>query len=164
MKKVVTSVLCFMLVFVFMISPVQAASLDTETIVISEDTEYFEDGSYAVVSIEEVVPEFMLYTETYTKTVTKKYTHYTADDEVSFTFSLTGKFEIVSGMSATCLSANYSYKTYDSHWDFRTGSARKSSNKAYGTGVFDYKMLTLVTTHTETVDLTLTAYYNGTVK
>ena len=164
MKKLITSVLCLMLVFVFTVTPVQAASLRTETRVISEETEYFEDGSYSVVTLVEEVPAVSCYTETIKKTATKKYTHYNADDEVSFTFSLKGTFEIVTGMSAYCTSTSYSYTINKSHWSFRSGSATKSSNKATGKGIFDYKMLGITTTYTETVNLTLTAYYNGNIK
>lgn len=84
----------------------------------------FDDGSYFVV---EIIANHSRASES--KTASKQYTYYDADDVSQWKAVLTGKFTYT-GSSATCTSSSVSTTIYDSSWYEIYKYASKSGNKA----------------------------------
>lgn len=132
--------------------PVHAAE---EEIVTSTVVEYFDDGSYAVITITEVVNN----SRANTKTGSKTYTHTSANGETQWTYKLTGTFSYT-GSSSTCTAVSDSYTISNDNWHMSSHSCSKSGNKASGTVTMKYKFLG-ITTDTVTKNLTLTCSATG---
>ncbi len=111
----------FVLTLVMLFSCTFAASATEQEIdsdVITE-IEYFEDGSYAVTTLE----IFESARATNTKTGSKTKTHYDSNGSVNFSVTLTASFSYT-GSSATCTSATASKSISDSAWTVTTSTSR----------------------------------------
>ena len=99
----------------------------------------YDDSGYQVTELEMATEDssspsvFSLSTVTGRKTVTR----YDSRDRRLFSFTLTATFSY-NGSTASATSASYSYRIYDSIWDFSSGSTRRSRNSAYATGKFSH--------------------------
>ena len=119
--------------FLFMTT---AAFAETGTTTV--ETEYFPDGSYAVITTNiEPVSATTFATET-TKSANRTYTYYASDNSKEWTFTLTGTFTY-NGTTAKATKAETSYNIYVSGWKciYKHGSV--SGAVAAGQGTFQYK-------------------------
>ncbi len=132
--------------------PVYAAE---EKITISTVVEYFEDGSYAVITITEEVNN----SRATTKSGTKTYTHKNSDGETQWTYKVTGTFSYT-GSSSTCTAVSDSYTISNDNWHMSSHSCSKSGNTANGTVTMKYKVLG-ITTKTVSDNVTLTCSATG---
>lgn len=118
-------------------------------------TEYFDDGSYAIITIIEEDNN----SRATTKSGTKAYTYYSSDDEAQWTYKITGTFSYT-GSSATCTAVSDSYTIINDSWHMSSHSCSKSGNTASGTVTMKYKVLG-ITTSTVSRNLTLTCSSTG---
>ncbi len=123
----------FILTLVMLFSCTFAASA-TEQVFDSNiitEIEYFEDGSYAVTTLE----IFESARATNTKTGKKTKTVYDSNGNVDFSVTLTASFSYT-GSSATCTSATASKSISDSTWTVTTSASRSGrTGTASYTGV-----------------------------
>ena len=127
MRKVCTKALSVVLAMVFALSMFTIfASAETT----SDEIIYFEDGSYIVVTIEE--EEIPLTRSTIEVGHTKSHTYYNASNVRQWKFSVTGKFTVNVGVSATATSAVTSLTYYADDWQYSNRTAYTSGNKAIG--------------------------------
>lgn len=132
--------------------PVHASE---EEIVTSSVVEYFDDGSYAVITITEDINN----SRASVKSGTKTYTYSNSDGETQWTYKITGTFSYT-GSSSTCTAVSDSYTISNDNWHMSSHSCSKSGNKASGTVTMKYKVLG-ITTKTVSKDVSLTCSATG---
>lgn len=129
-KRFLLCVLMFAMMLSLCAVPAMAAS---ETAEANTDVVYFEDGSYLV---REVTTEAVsMARETKTTSGSAKTTYYNADHEALWDMTLTGTFSY-NGVTATALTADYSYNIYNFGWAFKSANAYCKGNQAIVESVF----------------------------
>ncbi len=123
--------------------------------IVSETTQYADDGSYIVTTVCEEISSNGLARAGYNKTGSKTVTHYASDNSVNWTFTVTGTFVVNEGVVSACTTARYSHTIVDTAWSLKSGNAAKTGNKAVGNATFARKLLG-VEVNTEDVTVTLT--------
>lgn len=131
---------------------------DANWTVVSEITEYYEDGTFATVVIKEQ-PEMVRAVST--KTGSKTYSLKDSDGSVIWQFTEKGTFSVNKGVSATCTAASHTVKIVDTAWKNTEATSKKSGNQAIGDATFIKKLLGLITTDTKTCHVVLTCDKNG---
>lgn len=123
-------------------TPCHAVSTDsTDTDI---EYEYYDDGSYAVISTIIEEPEatgIMPKATTKSKTASRTYTYYNKSNKRAWSLTLSAKFSY-NGTTAKATSSSVSHKIYVSGWTCSSKSATKSGATAKATGVFKYDTLT----------------------
>lgn len=127
-----------------------AAQTDDE----NADVIWLEDGSYVVVSLTQVGSR-----ATSTKSGTKTYTYYAADDTIQWKAALAGTFTY-NGSTSSCTSSDCDITIYNSVWYIYTNMPSKSGNTAKAEVTMKRKLLG-VTVQTEDLNITLTCDANG---
>ncbi len=117
--------------------------------------EYFDDGSYAIITI----TEYENISKASSKTASKTYTHKSSNDETLWTYTITGTFSYT-GSSSTCTSVTDSYTISNDYWHMDSHSCSRSGNSAYGTVTMKRKFLG-ITTDTISRNLTLSCSATG---
>lgn len=156
MKKIISIILtAVILVSLFSLT---AYAQSSET-VISETTEYFEDGSSITTTVTQITSNDLTRA---TKTITgsKTKTVKNSDGDVLYKFKVTGTFTVNEGVSSTCTAVSCSASNLASGWSLASSTKSKSGNKATATGVFEYTVL-FITTITQETTATLTCDKNG---
>ena len=90
--------------------------------------EYFDDGSYIVITIAE--QETALFAAT-TKSGSKFVNYYNSDNEKVWTVTVYGSFSYT-GTSSSCTASSVSYTIYNDSWKVKSATASRSANKAIG--------------------------------
>lgn len=129
-------------------------------IIISETTEYFEDGSSITTTITQQINTGILPMATKTISGSKTHTAKNADGDVLFKFKINGTFSVNIGVSATCTAVSCSASDLASGWSLDSYTTGKSGNKATATGVFKHKVL-FITNVTQEVSTSLSCDKNG---
>lgn len=159
MKKL-SLILCSMILFLF--TTPQKCFADEYLRITNEVTtisETFADGSYLVITLSELetpLPCSNIYTKTGSKTVTYR----SSDGTEQWSFTVTGTFEINSGVSARCTSSTYSYTISNSSWHLDSASSSYSGSQAFGEAVFKKKVL-FITTETKSAQTSISCDFNG---
>lgn len=152
MKKT-NKIFAFILIFTLLIIPFNVFAQDNA----ETEFEYYDDGSYAVITVEEE-PSFA---RSSTKTGSKSYTYYNSSDVKQWTVTVKGTFSYT-GSSATCTSASVSHTIYNTNWKKDTATASRSGRTA--TGKFVMKKYFLgVSVKTVNKTLTLSCSNSGTL-
>lgn len=152
-KNIFVSIILSLAVLVSCFSmPVYAAG---ENNVASTSIEYFDDGSYMVITITEEASN----SRASTKTASKKASYKNSDGDVLWTYTITGTFTYT-GSSSTCTAVSDSYTIYNDRWHMDSHSTWKSGNTAYGTVTMKRKVLG-ITIKTVSHDLQLTCSATG---
>lgn len=123
MKKIILLIMSF-LMFISCINVNSLASYNNQTI---EPTVFNEDGSYIIITLEDI----KLSRSSNTKTGRKTLNYYNTDNELMWTAVLTATFTYT-GSSATCTSANITYNVQNSSWQIVSATTSKSGNTATG--------------------------------
>lgn len=157
MKKIISVLLAVLAVFsIFTVS----VFAEEQTEIVSETTEYFEDGSYMVTTIE-VEDENSIARATSTKTGSKTVIFYNADDEKMVTVKLTATFSYT-GSSATCTNVSPTFTVHNTMWRVTKATGTKSGNK--GIGEFTVKKYVLgILTQQKDTTITITCSNTGTL-
>lgn len=100
--------------------------------IISQTTEYYEDGTYAVITVVETEPV----TRASTKGGEKTHTEYNPDGSVAWEFTVYGTFSVDIGTSVTCTNSSYSVNIVSSEWRRVSSIAKRSGNQAIGDASF----------------------------
>ena len=164
MKKILSIILTTVILvslFSFNASAITNNGLTENEIVVSETTEYFEDGS----SITTTITQFINQTSARaTKTVSgsKTKTAKNSSGSVLYKFKVTGTFLVNEGVSATCTAVSCSASDLASGWSLDSSSTSKSGNTASATGIFKYKVLG-ITTKTQETNVELACDAHGTL-
>lgn len=108
--------------------------------IISETTEYFEDGSSAtkIVTEESSAPAR---SASYSKSGSSHYIFFDKDKNELWRFSVHGTFTVNPGSSSTCTESSYSISISDNAWENESASVYHSGNQAIGNAVFIKKFL-----------------------
>ena len=156
MKKSVlflTMIVCFFLLLgngIFAVEKNQTVYLDDGSCVI-----YNDDGSYIVISAVESIELTDSRSLQGSKFGKKDMTHYSADGNVVWVYTLRGYFTYESGVCAECTDAIDSYDIENSAWSVSESESFCSGNQAVANATFVEKFL-FVTTDTVPVSLTIT--------
>lgn len=122
-------------------------------------TEYFDDGSYAVITIvsnEEVgIPK----ATAQTKSGSKSYDYYDSNNVKLWQLVLNGTFTY-NGSTSSCTSSSVSYSIYDNAWRVTSAVASKSGNRAIGDFTVK-RYFGFIPTKTVTKQLVLTCSASG---
>ena len=131
-KKGISLLLAFFIFANVFCTPVLAADTSGS----EEQVIYYEDGSYAVITITYDTPRTIFERYAAKKTGgTKEYIHYNSADQPLWTFRVHGTFEY-DGSDAEAISADYSEDVYDSAWSFVRADAYCSGASAVAKGTF----------------------------
>lgn len=131
----------------------KAATPDVKT---TSYTEYYDDGSYTVITI----TEYILASTTSVKQGSKTYNHVSSGNTV-WSYTINGTFSY-DGSSSSCTSVSDSYTINNNSWHLNSHYCWKSGNTAYGSVTMDYKILG-ITTNSVTRDISLSCSANGTL-
>ncbi len=138
MKKFVITILVTMMMLSLPLDTFASSQTTSESI------EYFEDGSYVIITFDDAVPTttaaYFSSTQTVTKSKTAKY--YNTNDELICSLKVTGIFTYGNG-TAKCTSSSVTANAYSS-WKVSSKSASTSGATAIA-------------------NATIKQYYNGTV-
>lgn len=134
MKKTHQFILFTFVLLLFITSlSVSASAADNA----SPQIQRFEDGSYAVVTIdtEQPLDEIAFAAGKQIISGTKNYSYYNGSNVLVLVFRVHGTFEY-DGMTSSAVGASYSYDIYDNNWSFLDGNATCSNATAMATGSF----------------------------
>lgn len=131
-------------------------------VVVSETTEFFEDGSSLTVTVTQEAG-VMPYGSVYSRSGSKTYVFRNADNEEVCSFKLHGTFSVNSGVGATCTSTSYTTSITDTAWQVDSASSYASGNQAIGDASFVKKWLG-IKFDTKSCHVVLTCDGNGTLK
>jgi len=160
MKKILSIVLITVLLLCTVSISVSATT--QREVVVSENTEYFEDGSSITTTVTQIVNDSKNQTRaTRNLTGSKTKTVKNSDGDVLFKFKITATFLVNDGVSATCTAVSCSASDLASGWSLDSYSTSKSGNTARATGIFKYTVL--IASKTQEVVNTLTCSTTGTL-
>lgn len=138
----------------------KATTQASDSKIISEHIELFDDGSYLHVIISEDNNTSNSRSITQTKSGSRKTTYYDSDGTALWTFTIYGTFKYTPGANAACTSSSYTVDIYDDSWDNTAATSSINGNQAVGDATFIKKVL-FITTQTEHVHLVLTCNIYG---
>lgn len=148
MKKLITLLMTAAMLaagFSCVTFPTQAAADGTaQEIIVSQTTEYFEDGSSVTIIVTEE-PSVPARSAEYTKSGSKHYVFTDEDDNELWRFTVNGTFTVKPGVSAYCTKDSYDYDITDKSWHRQAAISYSLGNQAMGEGIFVQKFLTLIT-------------------
>lgn len=130
-------------------------------VIISETTEYFDDGSSITTTITQQISN-LNHRATKTVSGSKSKTGKNSNGDILYKFRVNGTFSVNVGVIATCTDVSCSAGDLASGWSLDSSTTSKSGNTAKATGILKYKVL-LITTQTVEVPLTLSCDANGTL-
>lgn len=136
-----------------------AIEASTSEIIVSETTEYYDDGTYATVIVSEETSPTTRATA-YTKTGNKAYVLYNKNREELWRFTVHGTFSVNSGVSSTCTAVSHSISITENAWQNESASTSRSGNQAIGDATFIKKLL-FITVETKGCHVVLTCDKNG---
>lgn len=160
MKKVIALLmtLCLM-TSAFFAFATETAESKTEKQLVSQKTEYYEDGTYAVITITQEVSKSSRGTVS-SISGSKDYTRTGTSGEALYRFTVHGTFTVTTGVHAMCTASSYSVNIFNDAWSNKSASTYEYSNQAIGNATFTKKVL-FVTTDTETPQVILSCDANG---
>ncbi len=127
--------------------------------IISETTEYFEDGSSVTIIVSEELTA-LTRASIYSKSGSKHYVYTDKDNNELWRFTVHGTFMVNPGISAICTEDSYDINISDNAWHNESVSTYHSGNQAIGDAVFIEKIL-FITTYTKHCEVTLSCDSNG---
>lgn len=168
MKRII-SVIVLLAMMIFPLSIITFAANNTAPILLAENQsiEYYEDGSYSIITVSVEYPAINTPSQKASAAVTqiitaaKSNSFYNSDDELQWTVTLTGSFSY-NGSSATCTQSSVSGTIYNSKWKVTSAVASKSGATAIGDFVVKRYTL-LIPVQTVNVHLTITCSASGTL-
>lgn len=153
--------LSIILTTIVLITPFSfTTSAENPEVIISETTEYFEDGSSITTTITQQTSNIMPLSSTYNLTGSKTKTGKDSSGNVLYKFKITGTFLVNEGVSATCTAVSCSASDCNYGWELDSSTTSKSGNTAHATGVFKKKTL-FITTQTIELPISLSCDKNG---
>ncbi len=164
MKKFIAFCFCIVLGFTAAL-PSGTTSVYAETFektdeqIISQTTEYLEDGSYIIITISEKTYQTARGTAYY-KNGSKSYTLYNKDNDELCRFTVSGSFYVNPGVSSSCTKASHSVTITDTAWENDSASSYCSGNQAIGDATFIRKLLG-IKVDTKSCHVVLTCDTNG---
>lgn len=108
--------------------------------IISETTEYFEDGSSVTIIVAEESTA-LTRASIYSKSGSKHYVFSDKDDNELWRFTVHGTFTVNPGISVTCTKDSYSIDISDDTWHNESAATYHSGNQAIGDAAFVKKFL-----------------------
>lgn len=155
MKKIISFLLVVITVFsIFTVSVFAKEQKEN----VFKITEYFEDGSYMVTTLE-VENKNSIARATSTKTGSKTVIFYNADDEKMVTVKLTATFSYT-GSSVTCTNVSPTFTVHNSMWRVTKATGTKSGNKGIGEFTLKKYVLGILTQQKDTT-ITITCSNTG---
>lgn len=148
MRKILTILLALACLLNLAVPAAAASNTESQTV-------YFEDGSYAVITLS-TAPQTRAGN---TVSGGKDWSYYDANDKLCWVVTLTGSFTY-NGSSATCTSANIDATIYESGWSCSSKSAYASGSSAIGSATMVRKVLG-VQVDSVPVSLKITCDKNG---
>lgn len=130
--------------------------------VVSETTEFFEDGSSLTITVTQEAG-VMAYGSVYSQSGAKTYVFRDAKNKEVCRFKVHGTFSVNSGVSATCTDTSYSTSITDTSWELVSASTYASGNQAIGDAIFSQKQ-NGSTVDTKSCHVVLTCDENGKLK
>ena len=153
--------ICYILAILLTVSvfpfPVSAEH-NTKLSTVSEVTETFSNGSYVVISVCEEPAQAR--SGIYKKDGSKVYTFFNASGAAQWKYTITGVFNVNTGISSVCTSSVHSFEIYNSNWSCSSANSYTSGNRAISNAEFIRKLLG-ITVERENFQIALTCDSNG---
>lgn len=150
---IMKNIIAFVLSAVIFLGVFPCASASAEAQCDEPQIIYFDDGCYAVISVENG------HATRSVKTGSKTYSFYDDTGALKWTASLTATF-FYNGSTSSCTSANCNVTINDSHWYVISNSSSYSGNTATANVTMGRKLLG-VTVRTIPITMTLSCDANG---
>ena len=135
------------------------ANIETNETVISKNMQYFDDGSFVIITLTEDTTA-SAHATTYSKSGSKHYVFYNEEKVELWRFTVHGTFSINPGISSTCTADSYSVNISDKSWQNESASSYKSGNQSVGDATFIQKYL-FITIKVQDCHVTLSCDSNG---
>ena len=149
------------LVVILLIMPFSFTTFaEAPEVIISETTEYFEDGSSVTTTITQQINKVSRAVTTVSGSKVK--TGRNSNGQIEYKFQVNGTFSVNVGISETCTAVSCGASELANGWSLDSSTTSKSGNTASATGILKYKVL-FVTTHTIEIPLSLSCDANGTL-
>ena len=132
-QKIITLITVIAVIFTMSV-PAFAGTYNSNT---TTKTEYYADGSYAVIETTVTQEPITAFAASSTKTADIKYTYYNSNRKAAWDFTLKGTFSY-NGTSAKAAKASTSYNIYVTGWKCTDKAGTVSGATAKGTGTFKY--------------------------
>lgn len=159
MKRILSFL--FAIILLFAVAPSSSASAEGEAALI--ETIYYQDGSFAVITVTEEVS--MIKDDTFSRAFSyirngsKTYTYYNSSGVAEWSATLNASFTY-DGSTATCTAANCQVTIYDNAWYVISNSSGYSGNTATANVSVGYRVLG-VSVGTKSITITLSCDANG---
>ncbi|WP_303804670.1 hypothetical protein [Ruminococcus flavefaciens] len=135
MKKIILSIFSMFIVMPFCLSNMLYAKAYDNSTQIIRYYEYYNDGSYSIITIyEHNNSQKANQTSGIKNTI-----YYNSSNEKQWEYEINGFFNYT-GSSSTCTSVSDSYSIFNNNWHINSHSCWKSGNTAYGSVTMDYKL------------------------
>ena len=158
MRKILSSILCILLLLSMVVLPVGADEATTVTHIISEEVEYLDNGYYIVTTVTETYNLTSARDAVQSKTGSKTRTVLSGAKVELYSITVTGTFTY-NGAYSKATGSSYSYAILlPSVWSFVSGSATYSDNIATATGIFKSTI-----TGNSTTSVTVSCSEDGTI-
>lgn len=132
---------------------------------IKESAYNFDDGSYLIVTVEEINPNQSFFATSSTKTLSKTTTYYNSSDVAQCSLTVIASFSITSGKSVTCTGVRYETASYDDNWSVENVSTsynNSSNSQSSGTASGNFiKRVLGIKINTVDVSVSVTCDCNG---
>ena len=129
--------------------------------IISQEKEYYSDGTSAVITITEHNALPATRASSNTRIATKTYRLLNKDGKTLWEFAVKGTFSYTPGVSSVCTASSYSINIIENAWENKSATTTKSGNQCIGDATFIRKLLfSTVETKSCHVVLTCDSYGN----
>ena len=159
MKRKLFTVLALILAFCSLSVAAYATDLEPEDNNANEtviETIYYEDGSYAEVSVSEEADATAPLATTSIKTASKTYTYYNSKGTARWYYKLTGTFTY-NGSTSRATKVAVNYASYTSSWTLKSESHSISGKTVSGSATYK------TATREKTANLSISCSKNGTI-
>lgn len=130
--------------------------------IISQEIEYYSDGTSAVITITEPSNFFATRASSNTRIATKTYRLRNQDGDILWEFAIKGTFSYTPGVSSVCTASSYTINIIEDAWQNQSATTTKSGNQCIGDATFIRKLL-FITVETKSCHVVLTCDNNGNV-
>lgn len=160
MKKHFKALVCLALVLCLTASSLLNANpVSASETTVSEETIQMEDGSYCIITTTETILPSITRGTTKTKSASKSYNYYNANDKLSWSYTLHGTF-MYDDYLVVCSDVSHTIHIVNTtKWIYNEAKRWKSGNTAYGKIV----MHLIGTTANKTVNLEISCSKHGVI-
>ena len=158
MKRILSFMLCILMLTSILTFTAGASESSAVTKVVSQETEYLDNGFYIVTTVTETYDVASARATMQSKTGSKTANLYNSSNTILYSLTVYGTFQY-NGVYSKATASSYSYTVDPTYWTFSSGSSSYSDN--YATATATFKPVLLGSSRTQSV--TVSCSEDGTI-